>query len=249
MQVIVNGLLTGYERSGTGRIVLLLHGWGDTAAGLTVLAKPLANHYSVINLDLPGFGSTATPDGVWGLNEYASFVHSFVRKLDIEPYAIIGHSNGGAIAIRGLGTNTIQAGKLVLLASSGIRDAYQPRIKALRLITKTGKLLTKPLPPGIKKRLRTKVYSAVGSDMLVAENLQESFKKVVTDDVRVDAQHIHIPTLLIYGDSDTAAPPSYGEMFQKLIKGSQLHVLPQAGHFVHLDKSAEVANLVEEFLK
>src|SRR5690606_38998725 len=121
-------------------------------------------------------------------------------------------SNGGAIAIRGMARGWLSADNLVLLASAGIRGEYKGRVKALRLITKAGKALTTPLPKSVKQRLRKKVYATVGSDMLVAEHLQETFKKVVTDDVREDAARLALPTLLIYGDQDDATPVRYAEM-------------------------------------
>lgn len=83
--------------------------------------------------------------------------------------------------------------------------------------------------------------------MLVAEHLQETFKKIITDDVREDAAKVNIPALLIYGEADEEAPPWYGEVYHQLIPDSTLEVLPGAGHFVHRDRSAEVIKAVKEF--
>ena len=250
MQVIVDGLLTHYEVHGKGRPVLLLHGWADSAAGMTKLHSLLAKKNKVVALDLPGFGSTQAPDGAWGLDDYAYFVSHFLDKIDAKlPKAIVGHSNGGAIAVRGMARGWLSADKLVLLASAGIRGEYKGRIKALRLVTKAGKALTAPLPKKVKQKIRGKVYKTVGSDMLVAEHLQETFKKVVEDDVRVDATHLALPTLLVYGDQDDQTPLSYGKMLNEAVKGSKLEVLPGAGHFVHNDEPEKVSKLIEGFLK
>lgn len=249
MQVVVDSLLTHYETVGKGKLVLLLHGWGDTAAGLSGLQQALAKHYMVMAIDLPGFGGTEAPKTPWGLNEYALFVQSFLKKIASKPvYALVGHSNGGAIAIRGLASGSLAADKLVLIDSAGVRGEYKGRVKVLRLVTKAGKALTRPLPKSVKARLRRHVYNTVGSDMLVAEHLQETFKKVVTDDVRDDAATLMQPTLLIYGDRDEATPVAYGENFHELIDGSTLEVLPDAGHFAHLDRPDDVARLIGEFL-
>ena len=248
MQIVVDSLITNYAESGQGPVVLMLHGWGDSLAGFHSLQKSLEKKYRVITPDLPGFGQTQTPHETWGLNEYAQFVRDFLDKLAIRPHVIIGHSNGGALAIRGLGSGVLDADKLVLLASSGIRGEYKGRVKAIRLATKTGKLLTSPLPGRVKNRLRKKVYQTVGSDMLVAEHMQETFKQVVTDDVRKDAQKIAIPTLLLYGDQDTATPPSYGKQLNVLIKNSVFDEISPAGHFVHHDQPVAVLSRVEEFI-
>ena len=249
MQLVVQDLITDFKRAGKGKKVLILHGWGDSSAGWVQFSQNLAKHYDVTVLDLPGFGNTQPPRAAWGLDDYASFVAAFTKKANLQPYAVIGHSNGGAIAIRSLSLGLLKPEKLVLLASSGIRGEYNGRNKVLRLATKTGKLLATPLPESIKKKLRRKVYETVGSDMLVAEHLQETFKRVVTDDVRADAKTITQPTLLVYGEKDPATPVRQAYVLRKLIAGSRLEILPGATHFVHLDRAAKVGQLVEGFLQ
>jgi pimeloyl-ACP methyl ester carboxylesterase len=250
MQVVVDSLLTQYDIRGSGKLVVLLHGWGDSAAGLRAMHQALAKDYRVVALDLPGFGTTQAPAHPWGLNEYAHFVEHFLLKIKAGAvWAIIGHSNGGAIAIRGVGQGWLTPERLVLIASAGIRGTYKGRMKALRIATKVGKTLTAPLPMSVKNRLRHTVYSSVGSDMLVAEHLQETFKKIVTDDVRADAARISQPTLLIYGEKDMNAPVWYGERYHELINNSTLEILPDAEHFVHLDRPTEVMHAIEGFLR
>jgi len=250
MQVIVDSLMTQYVRKGTGKTILILHGWGDTSQGLKALTDKLSKVYDVIALDLPGFGGTQAPPSVWGLTDYATFVQRFVAKVGLsEVYAYVGHSNGGAIAIRGLGQGILRADKLVLIASAGIRGEYNGRNKLLRVLTKAGKAATTPLPKSVKTKLRRKVYDAVGSDMLVAEHLQETFKKVVTDDVRQDAQQVKVPALLLYGEHDQATPVRYGEQYHQLIQASTFEVVGGAGHLVHIDKPKIVEKAIEEFLR
>lgn len=249
MHVVVQGLLTSYERMGEGRQVVILHGWGDSATGWQQFARELAKKYEVIVPDLPGFGGTQTPGVVWGLDEYAAFVADFITKLKLRPYAIAGHSNGGAIAIRGMGKKILSARKLILLASAGVRGQQKARNQALLVATKTGKVFVKPLPRRVKRTIQKKLYQAVGSDMLVAEHLKETFKRVVADDVRADAQTISVPTLLLYGADDPAAPVAYGQLFHECIAGSTLKVLPHTEHFLHIDHPDKVLRLTEEFLK
>ena len=126
--------MTEYRQSGTGKPVVLLHGWGDNMESWTGVAASLEGTHQVNILDLPGFGKSQAPKNTWGLNEYAEFVGEFLKKLEIIPEVIIGHSNGGAIAIRGLASGSLKADKLILLASSGIRDAYKGRTRVIRAI-------------------------------------------------------------------------------------------------------------------
>jgi len=250
MQIVVDKLLINYEVNGLGRPVLVLHGWADNIKGLTQLRNDLASEFQVIALDLPGFGGSQAPNQAWGLSDYANFISDFIKKLQVKPlFAIVAHSNGAAIAIRGLGEGVLKAEKCVLLGSSGIRVVYKGRVKALRVITKAGKALTKPLPMATKNKLRAKVYKTVGSDMLVAEHLQETFKRIVSDDVRNDAAKINLPVLLIYGEDDTQAPPIYGREFHEIMPNSTLEIVGAAGHFVHLDQSTQVKRLIKDFLK
>ncbi len=250
MQIVVYGLLTNYGRTGKGKTLVILHGWGDSSVSWAALTHELSKNFEVVVPDLPGFGGSEQPREAWGLDDYANFIAVFLKKLNIKDiYALIGHSNGGAVAIRGLTAGKLDAEKLVLLASAGIRGEYKGRVKALRYITKAGKALTTPLPKSAKDKLRRRVYKSVGSDMLVAEHMQATFKKIVIDDIREDAAKLDVPTLLIYGEADEQTPVRYGELLHELIGGSTLEVLPGAGHFIQIDKPGEVTRAVTEFLK
>lgn len=248
MQIIVNDLLVHYELKGSGKTILLLHGWGDSLRGMDNLSKELSLKYQVLAINLPGFGGSQVPAVAWDLNAYADFVASMLQKLNLKCYAMIGHSNGGAILIKGLSEKKLGAEKLILLASAGIRNGRSTRNNVLLLISKSGKIMTSPLSFKTKRLLRQKLYQKVGSDMLVNENLKETFKKIINDDVRLAATSIKIPTLIIYGDLDKSTPLAYGEIFQKSIKQSKLEIIVGAGHFVHQEKSVEVLKLIESFL-
>ncbi len=247
-QVVVDGLMTNYVSVGKGKTVVMLHGWGDTSSTFAGLTTELSKKYKVVAVDLPGFGKTQAPGQAWTLDDYASFVSAFLSKISVKPYALVGHSNGGAIAIRALSNHALSADRLVLLASAGIRGQYNGRNKVLRMVAKTGKLLTKPLPRSVQKRLRTKMYQTVGSDMLVAEHLQETFKNIVSDDVRAEAATIQVKTLLVYGNNDSATPPSYGHMLKDQLPHGTLHIIKDAGHFVHHDSQIQVTDYIMEFL-
>lgn len=249
MQVVVESLLTEYQESGKGkRAVLLLHGWGDTHKTFAQLQAELAKKFTVISLDLPGFGNTQPPNEVWDLSNYAGFVKSFLSKIDREKiHAVVGHSNGSALAIHAVAEKMLQPSKLVLLSAAGIRDRQKIRRFVLKIIAKLGKLATFWLPRSTKQKLRKKLYGTVGSDLLVAPHIQETFKKTVRQDVQKDAAKIDIPTLLVYGDKDTATPKQYGEIYASAIPDASLEVLP-GEHFIHHDQQEQTTKLIQEFL-
>jgi pimeloyl-ACP methyl ester carboxylesterase len=250
MQVIVDSLLINYDVVGTGKkVILALHGWGDSATTYQSLAKHFGKKYKFVAVDLPGFGKSQLPNSIWGLADYARFVASFTKKLNINTSILIGHSNGGSIAILGLAEGFLTADKLVLLASAGIRDRHKGRKRFIKLLTKSGKLATFWLPSQHKARLQNQLYSRVGSDMLIAPELQETFKKTVEQDIQPQAKKIVAPTLLIYGENDNATPVVYGELYHQLIADSTFEVVGEAGHFVHIDKEKTVINLIEDFIR
>ena len=251
MQVIVDGLLTQYVLTGKSKqLVVLLHGWGDDSRTFAKLQAKLTAQYQVLVLDLPGFGGTQPPQEVWGLDDYAAFVQAVLTKLKLkQPYAVVGHSNGGALAIRAISLGLLQPEKLVLLAASGIRTRGSVRRLALKVVAKTGRVATVWMPERYRRTLRKSLYGVAGSDILVVPQLQETFKKSVRQDVQTDAAKLHLPTLLVYAAQDRAVPLSDGQRFHRLIKDSELQVLPEAGHFVHHDRPEAVQLMVEEFLK
>lgn len=250
MQAVVDNLLTNYQLQGKGKLVLLLHGWADNSAGSKQLQDELAKHYTILAPDLPGFGKTQTPPDGWNLDKYATFLGALLRKLELpQPYAVIGHSNGGSIAIRATAMGELSPERLVLLASAGIRNGRSARRMLLQVLAKVGNAATIGLPERYRSTLRRQLYKSAGSDMLVVESMQDTFKQTVRQDVQAEAAELNQPTLLIFAENDDAVPPAMGERYHKLIKNSELHILKDAGHFVHLDKPAEVTSLIKEFLK
>jgi pimeloyl-ACP methyl ester carboxylesterase len=249
MQVVVQDLVTNCDLSGKGKLVLLLHGWGDNLHGLRNLHKTLSSKYQVLSLDLPGFGNTDAPTTVWGLDEYGKFVAALLKKLELkQPYAVIGHSNGGAIAIRMVAQGLLNPERIILIAASGIRSDQSVRRLAFQVIAKTGNIATAWLPERYRGVLRRSLYGAAGSDLYVMPQLQETFKKTVRQDVQVDAEKIHIPTLLIYARDDDIVPLSYGRRYHHLINDSILAIIESGGHFVHQKQPTQVLEHIERFL-
>jgi len=249
VNIVVNGLLTNYQLQGKGKLVLLLHGWGDSSKGLADLQIALGKTYQVLALDLPGFGGSQPPKKAWNLDDYADFLAAVLKKLELkQPYAIVGHSNGGAVAIRAVGQDKLRPQKLVLLAASGIRHKHGARKAVLRAVAKTGKLATARLPGRFRQALRQSLYTAAGSDLLVVPGMEGTFKRTVAQDVQADAASIDEPTLLIFGEQDKAVPPADGERYHQLLVNSQLEVLQGVGHFVHLEQPTQVAKRIQDFL-
>lgn len=249
MKIIVQNLAIEYQDEGVGEIVLFLHGWQDNFHTFDSLTSLLSSTWRTIKLDLPGFGKSETPKETWDLDNYVQFVKNFIKKLDIQVYALVGHSFGGRIAIKGEATKNLQAQKTILIGSAGIAKNHTFRNLTLKLLIKIGGLITY-IPPLIfwREGMRKRMYRFVGSDYLKAGVLKETFLKIISEDLSASAKKITIPTLLIWGENDTETPLYDGKRFAGLIPNSKLKVINGAGHFVHKEKSQEVAKLIQEFL-
>lgn len=250
-QIVIDSQLVSYLDSGGAKpVVIWLHGWGDQAS--TFL--PLINNLSAfrhIAVNLPGFGGSLPPQSAWGVSEYAVHVAALLDKLQLGAvHACIGHSNGGAIAIKLLSSEPHRARKLVLMASSGVRKGGRrtARNKSLAIIAKLGRYASKPLGKRVQQKLRGRLYAAAGSDLLLLPEMQATFQKVVAEDITEAAQAIMQPTLLLWGDADQATPLMHAKIFETYIPNATLQIVAGAGHFVHVDAEAVVLSAIKEFL-
>jgi pimeloyl-ACP methyl ester carboxylesterase len=249
MQVIVDGLMTNYLETGTGKTILALHGWGSDSSTFAELMKEFGESYLFIAVDLPGFGASQKPTAAWGLDDYAKFVQAFLRKLDSEPFAILAHSNGAAIAVKAVASGVLKPEKLILMGAAGIRPKQTSRKLVLKAIAKTGKAATIVLPPTVRKKIRERFYDKIGSDYRRIEGMEATFNKTVNEDVLPLAAQVDIPTLLLYGEADTSTPPLYGELYKEAMPNATLEVIGGAGHYVHIDAKDKTEKAIGEFLK
>lgn len=249
MNVIVSGLMTSYQKVGKGKVLVLLPGWGNSIADFMPLVNELKDKYQLLILDLPGFGGTQAPDKTWGLENYSNFVAEWLKKIGIKDVcAFIGHSYGGAVEIVGLAKNDLSSQKLVLLASAGIRNKATLRKQVFKVASKTAKIPLNLLPAAKQRQIKQKVYGAIGSDMMLIPHMEQTFRKIISQDVREDAKKIKQPTLLIYGDKDKATPISDARILSESIANSSVEIL-SAGHHLHQDAPDRVASLIINFLE
>ena len=60
---------------------------------------------------------------------------------------------------------------------------------------------------------------------------------------------MNIPTQIIWGEADRIIPPAYAEAFHRLIPGSTLTMIPDAGHLPHVERTPAVAQAMQAFLR
>ena len=79
--------------------------------------------------------------------------------------------------------------------------------------------------------------------------MRESYKKIVGEDLREDAAKITVPVLFINGEHDRETPVSSAEIYHAQVRGSNLIVLENCGHFAHLDDPLSFNLAAEEFFQ
>ncbi|MBR3289674.1 MAG: alpha/beta fold hydrolase, partial [Clostridia bacterium] len=122
MQITIDGRQVSYMDQGEGSVVLLLHGWGTQASTYRLIIDYLSDRFRVIAPDLPGFGGSDEPPEAWNVDQYVSFVDTFVAALGLTEAAVIGHSNGGRILVKFLARPDcpLTVRKAILMDSAGI---------------------------------------------------------------------------------------------------------------------------------
>lgn len=240
-----------------GPPLLLLHGWGSSAEQMRAAAAGLEARFRVHNLDLPGHGRTPPPPEPWGVPEYAAFVADFLRGRGLAPLPVIGHSNGGRIALF-MASDERYAdlfSRLVLISPSGVRPqrppSYYLKTAWVRLLKAPFALVPEPLRGRGLDWLRSTVFwqLAASSDYQQAEGvMRETFVKTVTHHLDGRLARIRVPVLLLWGEHDTAVSRRQMEVLEREIPGAGLVVLEGAGHYGYLDEPATYQAAVEHFL-
>lgn len=249
MQIIVDNLATEYADEGNGPVVLLLHGWQSNLHSFDNLTHILSKNWRVVRFDLPGFGNTEMPRSKWDLDNYAQFVSKFIDKLNLKVECIGGHSFGGRVIIKGIASDIIHAKKVILIASAGVDERNQTRALIIKILTKIGSIVMW-IPPLIfwRTKIREKLYDYLGSDYLKAGNLRQIYLNTIRENLSPFAEKIKHPTLLVWGEQDTATPIKDGLRLSQLIDGSTIEVVKGASHFVHEDQSEQVFEYINKFL-
>jgi len=250
MQVTeIDGIKVRHFTEGEGPPVVVLHGWGASIETVASIVSGLAPVAEVHALDLPGFGRSDPPPLPWGVEDYSAFLARFLDELGIERAALIGHSNGGRVAISLAVTQPQRVGRIVLVDSAGIRPkrgfTYYRKVGLAKVAKHAARLLGAP-----GRRLQqTLVGRSASADYAAASpTMRPTFVRLVNADLRDLMPKISSPTLLIWGERDTATPLSDARIMERLIPDAGLVVFQGAGHYSYLDEPHRFATIVRNFL-
>jgi pimeloyl-ACP methyl ester carboxylesterase len=92
-----NGATFHVARRGSGKPLLLLHGWPEFWLTWEPVMARLSDRYSLIAPDLRGFGDSDKPDGAYGPDQHTADMLALMDALGIERFGVVGHDVGGAV--------------------------------------------------------------------------------------------------------------------------------------------------------
>ena len=236
----VHDIDVNYIQYGSGRDVVLLHGWGQNIEMMTPLADPISEHFRVTILDLPGFGKSSEPKTVWTVKDYVLFLKDFLETVQVENPILIGHSFGGRLAI--LYASLYETRQVVLFGAPCIRKKEGPTLKEKML--KTAKKL--PLMASVAETMKKHIGSTDYKN--ASPMMREILVKTVNQDLSESAKKIKAPTLLIWGENDEAVPLSDAQALEQLLQDGALIVLP-GSHYAYLENLGRVLAILKEFME
>lgn len=246
----INNISLHYTETGEGPDMILMHGWGCQGSTVASIEKVAAEYCRVFNIDFPGFGQSSEPQEVWGVEDYTSMLEQFVQKTGITNPILLGHSFGGRVGILYASRNKVS--KLILVDAAGLKPhrsiRYYYKVYSYKLGCRILKaLLGKEKAQKRIDRLRAKRGSSDYNNASVM--MRRILSKVVNEDLKNVAPDIKAPTLLIWGENDTATPIGDAKTLEKLIPDAGLVSFPGCGHYSFLDNPVQFAAVLRSFLK
>lgn len=254
-------IATSYVCAGTGKPILLIHGFDSSIFEFRRLIPQLADHAQVWAMDLLGFGFTDRTSGA-PITPAAikQHIYSFWQQQIGEPMILAGASMGGAAAIDFTLDFPEAVEKLVLLDSAGF--AAGPAM---------GKFMVPPLDswataflknPGVRRRISQQAYCdrsfvTPDAELCAALHLQmPNWKEALIAFTKSGGynflnnyiQKIQPPTLIVWGERDKILGTKDAKRFQQTIANNRLVWIPDCGHVPHLEKPRNTAQAMVSFL-
>lgn len=197
------GPLEGFA-AGSGPAVLLVHGWGETAASLGAFVEPLVEAgYRVVGVNMPGHGPGRTRQT--DAYELANAVEDVAREIGPLD-AIVAHSFGAQATLLALARG-LEANKVAFVA---------PAVQLSNALTGFQRLFSLPssvldaLRQEIERRFGASVWTDLAGDQLAA---------------RLD-----MPAVVVHDRNDAQVPLAESETLVEAWSGARLHVTDGLGH-------------------
>lgn len=255
-----------YLVAGEGDPLVLVHGLGGAAANWLALAPLLLPGRRLIVPELPGHGGSSPLPAAPSLSPYADRLGLLLDHEGAAPAAVVGHSLGGAVALRLALRRPEAVSALVLAAAAGISSATRSARYALTItgILKPGRKIA-PHRGRVARSalLKRVVFGRWGASDPVAlpPELVEALlagparhtdtvsaaKALVRDDLRPELEHVGCPVLVLWGARDNQLPVDDAFDYARRLR-APLRVIADCGHLLIVERPAGCADAITGFL-
>lgn len=259
------------DSGGTGRPVVLIHGWPLSGASWADLSPALAEAgYRVVTYDRRGFGQSDKPGDASGYDydTLTSDLDAVLRELDLRDVTLAGFSMGGGEVARYLGTHGTDRVHSVVFAAAIppclLKDADHPDGGLdLDSVAQMQEQLRADRD-GFLEGFMTNFFSADGTLAVTQDQLRTALDLAAQADLHAAAECIRswvtdfsddlatvtVPALVIHGDSDAIVPFEVsGQRTHDAIAGSELRVIAGGPHGINTSHAAEFNEAVIDFLQ
>jgi pyruvate dehydrogenase E2 component (dihydrolipoamide acetyltransferase) len=251
--VEVGGRRIRYLRAGPdiGSPILLVHGFGADITSWMFNQAVLAEQRPVYALDLPGHGGSGKDVAGGSTASLAGAVRDFMAAVGIRKAHLVGHSLGGAVALRVALDSPGGVAALTLIAPTGLgkeisRDFIEGFIRedrgrklrpVLEMLVANPAMITADMVEEVLKFKR--LDGAVAALRAVADaNFDAGSQKVSLREWLVE---IKVPVQVIWGEDDSILPAAHAEGLPSFVL---VHRIAAAGHLPHMEKAVEVNALI-----
>ena len=244
MEITIDGRCVRYIDEGQGPEVLLLHGWAAPAQTYRLIIDHLSSRCRVVAPDLPGFGGSEEPSEPWTVDDYVDFTLKFTAAVGLQAPVLIGHSYGGRIIIKLMNRPDLPftVRRIVLMDAAGIKPKHKPSYYVKVYSYKAAKHLF----PSLAEKMRGKVGSTDYKN--ASPVMRRTMVLALNEDLTPLLPGITVPTLLLWGENDTATPLSDGQLMEKKIPDAGLVVFKNAGHFAFAECWGQCRRVLDSFI-
>lgn len=255
----LNALVAG---PGTGPRIVFLHGLGGSQSTWQVVLGDLVERYRVAAIDLPGHGASDKGDPAavdYSMEGLASAIAEAVGALKAAPAILVGHSLGGAVALRiALERPELVTG-IVLINSAGLGNEISPELMRL-MRGEPGQATARGLlelfyedkrlvvDRGVNEMAQTQLADGAWRAQQAVANAAfgESGQKL---DLLERLADVRQPVLMLWGAKDRVIPLSHAVDALSAFPDAALKVLPAVGHVPQVEDASTVATAIDRFAK
>ena len=259
----INNLELYYEVVGEGRPLVFVHGFSGNLTGWAFQIPAFAPHYQTVCLDLRGHGRSEHPTSpeAYSIDLFAADLHGLLRFLDVETCYLVGHSMGGMVALEFAFRHQEMLRALVLMdTSSGEIDRHLgvvlPRDKLEELARNQGMEAVFEFNLAHNPQLQQLLADPELKHLYKEQFLLNSPHGYIYSGRAVEGwvpvtgrlSQIKMPTLILVGENDLPfLRPS--QVLHQGIAGSELVVIPGAGHTSMAEAPEAVNQAIMDFLQ